>query len=67
MIDDGSMHVEIGLDAFTMDDQRKNAELKRLMDKKDAKSTDRFISLKYSQNPSGDKFGILKFKTKKWE
>lgn len=58
MMEDSSMNVEIGLKSFTMDDQRINSKIRRLMDKKDAKSTDNFIELKYNQNTSGDKFGL---------
>jgi hypothetical protein len=57
MMEDGSMRVDIGLNAFTMDDRRKNARIKRLMDKKDTGSTDQFVTVKYSQNTGGDKFG----------
>lgn len=61
MVEDGSMLVNIALATFTMDDRRKNSKVRRLMDKKDAKSTDQFISLKYNQNEKGDKFGwVLK-------
>uniref|UniRef100_A0A1I8B4S6 FSA_C domain-containing protein n=1 Tax=Meloidogyne hapla TaxID=6305 RepID=A0A1I8B4S6_MELHA len=56
MVDDGSMHADISLQAFTMDDRRKNATIHRLMDKKDTKSTDQFVTVKYSQNNHGDKF-----------
>nr|CAD2162862.1 unnamed protein product [Meloidogyne enterolobii] len=56
MVDDGSMHADISLQAFTMDDRRKNATIHRLMDKKDTESTDQFVTIKYSQNNHGDKF-----------
>jgi hypothetical protein len=58
ILEDGSMNVDIGLNAFTMDDRRKNAKIQRLMDKKNTKSTEKFIVVKYNQNTNGDKFGI---------
>ena len=63
MVDDGSMHADISLQAFTMDDRRKNATIHRLMDKKDTESTDQFVTIKYSQNSHGDKFGRKAFLT----